>query len=260
MKNAGVVTRALNRARHMSIRARNRVRNLPIRAANKGGLPIPPSRLIYLVAGTDDASWFLDSGGVAADCLREVLGKNGVELDRLGAILDFGCGVGRVLRHWQGLRGPELHGTDYNPDLIAWCERNLPFARFRLNGLDRGPGYPDGSFDLIYALSVFTHLSEPLQAYWMGEMARLLRPGGHLFFTVHGESYLPGLPASEAAQFRRGELVVHRSRRDGSNDCAVFHPEPYVRRTLADGLDVVDFLPEGARGNPHQDVYLLRKP
>jgi hypothetical protein len=32
-----------------------------------------------------------------------------------------------------------------------------------------------------------------------------------------------------------------------------------VRRTLAAGLEVVDFVPEGALGNPRQDVYLLRK-
>ena len=56
--------------------------------------------------------------------------------------------------------------------------------------------------------------------------------------------------------------VVVASERAGSNACAAFHPETYVRGTLAPaaGLEVVDFVPEGATGNPRQDTYLLRKP
>ena len=56
-----------------------------------------------------------------------------------------------------------------------------------------------------------------------------------------------------------GEVVVRRGTTAGSNWCTVFHPERFVRERLADGLAVVDFVPEGARGNPRQDLSLLRK-
>lgn len=254
-------SRHWSRVKRLSIRARDRIRGLPLRASyRRSGHPIPPGRLIHLVAGTEDITWFLDSGAAAARSLSDILGRHGRPIESFRSILDFGCGVGRVLRHWSTLRGPVLHGTDYNPDLVAWCRANLAFARFEVNGLDRRLTADDAAFDLIYALSVFTHLSEPLQRFWIDELARVLRPGGYLLITAHGAHYLEQLSAPEREQFRAGRLVVRSTRREGSNDCAAFHPEGYVRTTLARTLDVVDFIPEGAVGNPRQDVYLLRKP
>jgi hypothetical protein len=42
--------------------------------------------------------------------------------------------------------------------------------------------------------------------------------------------------------------------------CATYHPPAFVRDHLAAGYRVVDFVPEGAKGNPWQDYWLLRKP
>jgi SAM-dependent methyltransferase len=225
------------------------------------GLPLPSGRLMHLVAASADVGWFLEGGQLAAVSMREILERNGIALERLGAILDFGCGAGRVLRQWRSLSGPELHGTDYNPELVAWCSANLPFTRCRVNRLNGGVDHAAASFDLVYAFSVFTHLAAEGQAFWIGELARVLKPGGVLFLSTHGEHYLPQLSAAEQGQFLLGQLVVRGSRRAGSNDCAAFHPESYVREDLAPlgGFEVVDFVPEGARGNPWQDAFLLRK-
>jgi SAM-dependent methyltransferase len=256
-----MVSRAASRVRRWSVRVGERVRSLPVRAAHRGrGLPLPPPKLMHLVAKSEDVAWFLDGGERAVEALRTILGRQGVALESLGAILDVGCGSGRVMRHWESLNGPDLHGTDYNRLLIDWCTKNLPFATFRVNSLDAGVSYPDDSFDLIYALSVFTHLTEPLQAFWMAELSRVLRPGGYLFITAHGTHYLPQLSAGDQERFQAGELVVVGSKREGSNDCAAFHPESYVRQTLRQNLEVVDYVPEGALGNPRQDAILLRKP
>jgi SAM-dependent methyltransferase len=224
------------------------------------GLPLPPPRLMRLVAGTDDVEWFLRSGLLAANSMRGILARSGVTIERLGTILDFGCGSGRVLRHWKSLDGPALHGTDYNPDLVAWCAASLPFANLGVNRLDRQLGYPDATFDLIYAFSVLTHIPLEGQSFWIAELTRVLRPGGVLFVTTQGEHYLPQLAFADQERFRSGQLVVLHANRPGTDDCATFHPESYVRESLAQGLDVVDFIPEGALGNPYQDAYLLRKP
>ncbi len=53
--------------------------------------------------------------------------------------------------------------------------------------------------------------------------------------------------------------MVSRSEEPGGNTCGAYHPERYVRGTLAQGFTVVDFVAEGASGNPHQDLFLLRK-
>ena len=77
--------------------------------------------------------------------------------------------------------------------------------------------------------------------------------------TTHGERYRPRLSASERERFDAGELVVRRAEAAGSNLCAAFHPRAYVQETLAGQLEAVEFVPEGAKGNPYQDLHLLRK-
>lgn len=85
------------------------------------GLPIPPTKLINIVAGTWDIRWFLEGGKLAAESIKSILEKNGVDIQDLGEILDFGCGCGRVMRFLKGKAG--LYGTDYNRELIKWCKK-----------------------------------------------------------------------------------------------------------------------------------------
>ena len=235
------------------------VRRAGARAA-PDGLPIPPSRLIYRVAGTTDVDWFLESGRVGAETIADSLARNGVPLAALPALLDFGCGCGRVTRYWHTLERTLVCGTDYKGDAVKWCRRNLPFARFEQNALVPPLPYPERQFDFAYALSVFTHLPQPLQVAWMAELGRVLKPRGYLLATTHGEAYLGRLTGEERARFARGELVVRWQDAAGTNLCTAFHPRRYVEGELARGFDVLEFVPEGAKGNPHQDLVLLRKP
>jgi SAM-dependent methyltransferase len=244
-------TREFVRYRHDTALAR--------RAA--AGFPIPPASLTATVSGTSDPIWYAKSGWLAAESIRFGLGRNGINVDDLGAMLDFGCGCGRVIRYWGRHSGP-VHGTDYNPELIRWCERYLPFAQFRVNELDPPLHYPDSSFDLIYALSVFTHLDEARQLAWMAELRRIAKPGGYVIITSHGDCpvYTRRLSLPELAQFRQGKLIVHVGGPLGSNQVAAYHPVEYVRGPLTEGLTVLDHLAGGAFGNPYQDLYLLRRP
>lgn len=256
---SGLASRAAGKAHRLSLRFRERLAGVPIRWAHRG-LPLPPSRLIYLVGGSNDLDWFLGAGAGAASSIRDALARNGIAIERLGAILDFGCGAGRVLRHWGDLPSTRVCGTDYNPRLVRWCRSNLPFADVRRNGLSGRVDWPDATFDLIYALSVFTHLTEAVALDWVDELSRALKPGGHLLLTTHGDHYRDGLGPDDRARYDRGEVVVRLPGREGTNDCATFHPPAYVRSRLARALTVVDHAPEAALGNPRQDIWLLRKP
>lgn len=224
----------------------------------EGGPPIPPPEEIYLVTGAEDASWFLRSGEIHTRIIRDLLRKNGLVIEEFDSLLDFGCGCGRLIRHWNTLERPAVYGTDYNPRLISWCEKNLDFARFRVNDLVGELKYESGKFDLVYAFSVFTHLTEDQQSFWIEELARVLRPGGHLLITTHGERFLEKLSPDDVKRYREGYLVVRREEEAGSNRCAAFHPESYVRERLAGNLSVIDCRPGTEECS--QDMYLLRKP
>ena len=223
------------------------------------GLPVPPRRLRVRVAGTADAVWFLESGRLTAATIRDALHRQGVELIPGRAVLDFGCGCGRVIRHFAHL-GLEAHGSDQDVELVRWCARNLTFATFLPNGFAPRSRYDDESFDVVYAVSVLTHLPEDLQLAWVSELRRVLRPGGVLVVTTHGGAYAGRLTPPERAAYEAGDLVVRWSSAAGTNLCTAFHPEPYVRARLARDLDLAELVPQGAEGTPDQDLVVLRKP
>jgi SAM-dependent methyltransferase len=225
----------------------------PARVTVADGPPLPPRRLMVRVAGTADADWFLRSGRAGYDAIAAH-----VPLDEVGSVLDFGCGCGRVTRYWHDFEGA-VAGTDVNRDAVEWCRDNLPFASFEPNDLAPPLGFDDESFDLVYALSVFTHLTADLQLAWRDELRRVLRPRGYLLLTTHGRSYVPRLEDDERARFEHGELVVRWGDVPGTNLCSAYHPEAYLRDVFADGFAFLELEPEGARGNPTQDLVLVRR-
>jgi SAM-dependent methyltransferase len=152
-------------------------------------------------------------------------------------------------------------GTDYNPRLVEWCQGNLSFAHVGTNDLSPPLTYADGQLDLIYALSVFTHLTEELQTRWLVELSRTLKPGGHLLVSTHGDAYVHRLNEAELRKYRDGHLVVKNDTdAPGQNTCSAYHPAEYIRDHLATHYELMEFIPEGAKGNPRQDLTILRKP
>lgn len=230
-----------------------------ISEVGEDGLPLPPARLQVLVAGAAGPN-FAVSGAVAAETLRALFASAGRPLEERRALLDFGVGCGRIARHWQHLGGPDLHGCDYNRDLVDWCAANLPFMSFARNELEPPLPYGEGAFDAVYAYSVFTHLRNDLQFAWIAEMRRVLEAGGTLVFTVHGRNAAEVLEPAERERFEAGELVERFAANSGSNLCSVFHPESWVRGRLLDGFEVVAFHPGGeAPGMGSHDVYVARR-
>ena len=149
--------------------------------------------------------------------------------------------------------------ANHNEEPIRWCRRHLRFAGFVSNDLQPPLRWPDETFAFVYVCSVFTHLEESLQHAWMRELRRILKPGGHLLFTTHGEMWLQSFSDTERTRFLTGQLVVRNGEKSGRNACAVYHPAEYVKAHLADGFTVVDHIPEGATGTGRQDIYLLKK-
>lgn len=222
------------------------------------GLPLPSPRMVYLVTGQSNVKAFYENGAVGAACIQNALNRAGRRLEDFRVILDFGCGCGRIVRHWSGLRDVEVQGIDRNPRLVAWCREAFPFGRFSVNALDRPLECGDSEIDFVYAISVFTHLTESAQDFWMGELHRVLVPGGLLYLTTCGASWAQKLARGDRSRFEAGDCVVLGGHFNGENTCMAYHPEPYVRKVLADGWRVLCFEPKGAK-DARQDLYLLEK-
>jgi SAM-dependent methyltransferase len=224
----------------------------------RDGLALPPGELIAMTIGSYDAHAFFRGGRAVAGMMTDVLSKAGHDVGSFDAILDFGCGCGRVLRHWKDLPA-RLAGADYNPYLVEWCRKTLPFASFTRTRPYEPLVYEEGGFDFIYAFSVFTHLDLESQEFWLNELKRVLRKDGLLLLTLHGKQFLDGLTDDEKGRFEAGELVVKNEQASGSNLSSAHHPERYIREVLASGMTVLDFVPGSSRAFLGQDVALLRK-
>ena len=106
------------------------------------GLPVPPPRLRVEVAGTPGLDWFLDSGRQQAEIIRTAAARNGMPLGSTGALLDFGCGCGRVLRLPSNFDGHTTEGRGAVAELAAIV--GAP-AVGHTSGGHATPGVPPGT-------------------------------------------------------------------------------------------------------------------
>jgi SAM-dependent methyltransferase len=231
---------------------------------SEGGLPLPPALLRYRVHGALDQESFLIVGRECVNDLRGLLSSVGREIGSFRRILDFGCGCGRTLRYLSDLPSDcRLCGTDIDAKLIAWCEKFLPqVAEWSVNGFEPPMRYAGATFDLIYGISVFTHLDEPMQLRWLAEIKRVLAPGGVAIFTVHGKSTQVDLPAPEQAALKEKGFLFRTSQTgrlklDGLPDFyqTAYHSREYVEREWGKFFRIAQYLEKGIAH--YQDAVVL---
>ncbi len=152
--------------------------------------PLPPlhlaERVCSLKGRGDPYVAYQQLGAEAKEAILELLPDEWSFEGR--RVLDFGCGAGRTLRHFLDEAScAELWGVDIDAESVQWLQRSLcPPLHAELSPEAPPLRFDSGSFDLIWALSVFTHLTEH-SAAWMLELHRLLKPGGLLLATYMGK-------------------------------------------------------------------------
>jgi len=116
-----------------------------------------------------------------------------------------------------------------------------------------------GTVDFVYALSVFTHLSEDLTKRWMREIVRILKPGGVFWFTAHtGIHHRSRLTQQELAKLDRSEFARIYSLHEGSQMFTGIHPPDCMRKIIhAHGIELLDHVPGGYKDR--QDIWIVRK-
>jgi len=114
-----------------------------------------------------------------------------------GKVLEFGYGSGILLPSLARLSG-DLHGVDLNsdPDSTQMCLRSVGISAHLQRGDLLSMSYPEKSFDLIVAFSVFEHIADPRPI--LGEMCRILSDSGSL---------LIGMPRVDRAMERIFSII-----------------------------------------------------
>lgn len=220
---------------------------------------LPPDYLIYESFQLNYEKYYTDSIETANWLAGHF--KKHIDLKNK-RILDWGCGPGRVIRHMPNAigNGCEYFGTDYNARSIDWCAAHLSGIQFNKNSLEARLPYGDNFMDVIYGISIFTHLSEALHEDWYNELYRVLKPNGIMFLTTQGDNFTVKLTAPELQKYKEGQLVIRGNVKEGHRTYSAFHPPVYMENLFKNAtvLEHIETKPENDRWLP-QDIWIVRK-
>ncbi|HED17729.1 MAG TPA: class I SAM-dependent methyltransferase [Gammaproteobacteria bacterium] len=223
----------------------------------------PPTWLIYETSGDSNLPRYREYGHTIAEYYHGII--NRYQSPRPGQALrvcDWGCGTARIVRYMPDLfreQECELYATDYDAVTIEWCSAHIPDITFQRNNLEPPLEFADGFLDVLYCLSVFTHLSESMHFAWINELSRVLRPGGLLMLTLHGDQYRNKLLPGEREQYESGKLVVREGVAEGSRMFAAFHPPAFVRDYLLRDFEILEHKVDPLLPYIYQDQWIARK-
>lgn len=217
-------------------------------------LPLPPAQARPGYAPDNDRH-YLDWGKSDHDFIISIVEKHlGIKQDM--AILDWGCSSGRVLRHFQQQfksHNWQLHGMDIEAYLVEWMRRYFP-PEFKVLTGTTTPHLPyqDGSLDVIYAISVFTH-TKYLWDFWLNEFKRVLKPNGLCLLTVqcetawkyyHEHRHIDWVKAGHpASMLKKPEMDEPFFFYGDAFLSQTFYREETIKNYWGRYLKVVDFLP-----------------
>ncbi|ABG50673.1 Methyltransferase type 11 [Trichodesmium erythraeum IMS101] len=235
---------------------------------------IPPNDLLLRISGNPSIKAFISSFDDLRYTVKSYLQTAGFNFNQFEKILDFGCGVGRYLMAFEPELSPnqKLFGCDVFAECAEWCQENIKFATVKNNDIQPPLPFENNQFDLINAISVFTHLSLDLQHLWAWDIYRVLRPGGILFMTLHGPQFFPIVydvfrsgNSHIAEMYSIGEeglflYLDHQGETDGQGQhtiAAVHTPTAY--QEIFSMFKHIKRFPQSNLANG-QDLYILQKP
>lgn len=224
---------------------------------------LPPKQLMrrvgWVVGDERPADVFAERGREQWRLVKSLLG-DGYDLAGRRA-LDFGCGVGRLLVPAAAADpGCEFWGCDIDRPSIDWLAARSPGLHLRTNGAWPPLDVPSEHFDLIWAFSVFTHLTDAWSA-WILELHRLLKPGGTLIVTVFGPGHTSFVdePVSEDII---GMNVLYPYASWDTGGPLVLHSRWWLEAHWGRAFEIADFRTGGQDGAPPlygQSAVVMRK-
>ncbi len=223
----------------------------------EGAAPLPP-RALAIRAGVPDPAEVMDSyravGRDSRATILDLLGPTWSFQDK--RVLDFGCGSGKVMRHFLAeAEHCELWGCDIDERSVDWINAELhpPLHAFA-NGEAPPLDQPSSSFDLIWSVSVFTHLTDHW-AGWLAELHRVLKPGGLAIISFLGGAMYEVWNDEEWDPDRVGMTVLNHGQDWELGGPTVFHSPWWLREHWARAFEIAA-LREGSAPREHGLVLL----
>ncbi|MDA3839064.1 MAG: class I SAM-dependent methyltransferase [Candidatus Delongbacteria bacterium] len=218
---------------------------------------LPPHFMLFESFGKMDYASYYEKGKESADDILELLEKHHT-LENIN-LLEWGCGPVRILRHIPEIladKNLSVYGSDYNPETIKWDKASFKNINFSKNELLPPLEYDDNFFEVIYCISVFTHLDEETELKWFNEIVRVLKPGGIFLLSIHGESSKDRLSEEEKKIFDEHGCVIRSNVTEGKRSFTSYNSEKFMRERMLKDVKILEFIP-GKKNE--QDIWIVRK-
>ena len=135
---------------------------------------------------------FILEGQQAFQAIQDILVQNNVRVGHDTEIFEFGVGCGRIARHFLRSQIGSFRGSDVDEQLTSWCSDVLSKkdARFTFFKNEYLPplAVQESSIDILFSISVLTHMQKAAQDAWLREMSKPIKPGGHLLLSIIEDS------------------------------------------------------------------------
>ena len=226
---------------------------------NNKNFILPPFNVAYDAYAVFDPYCYLNQGKNHALFVSELI-KKYKDID-IGNIYEWGCGPMRVLRHLPSMfegRNINYFGSDYNKETVLWAKQNFKDIEISLNQLSPPLPFRSSTFDIIYSISVFTHLSEELTKRYISDIYRILKKGGIFISTFHGDLNSKLLTNSEKKQFNSGQYIERGGVLEGSRIFASYQPDKFILDNFSK-FKVMDKIKNPTNDDFQQDWWVFRK-
>ena len=168
--------------------------------------------------------------------LQGVLDIFDLSVGRCNKFLEFACGHGRFTRHLaRVLNHGQLTVSDVVPGSVDFLQSTLGVKGFYSSTDPEKLQIPE-KYDVIFVLSLFSHLPVSVWKSWFKVLHSALTPGGLLIFSTHGEkcARLEGVELGEHAYqfFPSSESTAL----DGATYGCTYASLDYVKNAVIDAL------------------------
>ncbi|NOR46158.1 MAG: methyltransferase domain-containing protein [Candidatus Delongbacteria bacterium] len=224
---------------------------------NNPNIVLPPHYMLFESFGKMDYASYFEKGKESADDILELLEKHH-SLENIN-LLEWGCGPVRILRHIPEIlssKRSQVFGSDYNPETIKWNKKSFDNLNFSKNDLLPPLEYDNNFFDVIFCISVFTHLDEITELKWFNEIIRVLKPGGIFLLSIHGESSKDRLSEEEKKIFDEKGCVIRSNVTEGKRSFVSYNSEKFMRKTMLKDVQILEFIPGKTN---EQDIWIIKK-
>lgn len=197
--------------------------------------------------------------------LQRIAAEQGQPLRSDTSFLEFACGYGRFTRFLVTVIDPaQVTVSDIDRAAVEELMRTYGVKGF-VSAADPEAVTWNSQHDLIFVASLFSHLALDVWARWAERLMKMLKPGGLLIFSTHGQHALDKVPERDRQTlttpeggFFYGQGNETKGRLEGSYYGTAYVTESFVRRTFETRQigHVTSFIPQGLW--EFQDVYVCR--